>query len=60
MIRVESEYVRESSNVSREEAEEMRFVPSAISIPRGPTLWCDNRCSDTALRFWQFAFGCGR
>ena len=33
----------------------MCFVPSAISIPRGPMFWCDNRCSDTALRFWQFA-----
>ena len=39
VIRVESEetqdYVRESLNLSREEAEELSFVPSAISIPRG-------------------------
>ena len=57
MIRVESEetqdYVRESLNLSLEEAEEMSFVPSAISIPRGPMFWCDNRCSDKALRFWH-------
>ena len=33
----------------------LSFVPSAISIPRGPMFWCDNRCSDKALRFWQFA-----
>ena len=59
VIRVESEetqdYVRESLNLSLDEAEEMSFVPSAISIPRGPLFWCDNRCSDKALRFWQFA-----
>ena len=41
--------------MSREEAEEISFVPSAISIPRGPLFWCDDRCSDEALRFWQFA-----
>ena len=28
---------------------------ATISIPRGLVFWCDNRCSDTALRFWQFA-----
>ena len=39
----------------REEAEEKSFVPSALSIPRGPMFWCDNRCSDKALRFWQLA-----
>ena len=59
MIRVESEetqdYVGESLNLSREEAGEKSFVPSALSIPRGPTFWCDSRCSDKALRFWQFA-----
>ena len=39
VIRVESEetedYVRESLKLSLEEAEEMSFVPSALSIPRG-------------------------
>ena len=58
VIRVESEetqdYVREALNLSRDEAEEIRFVPSAISIPRRPMFWCDTRCSDKALRFWQF------
>ena len=59
VIRVESsetkDYERESLNLSRDEAEEFTFVPSAISIPRGPMFRCDNRCSDKALRFWQFA-----
>ena len=40
MIRVESEetqdHVIESLNLSREEAEEISFVPSAISIPQRP------------------------
>ena len=47
VIRVESEetqdYVRESLKLSLEEAEEISFVPSAISIPRGSMCWCDNR-----------------
>ena len=59
VIRVESEetqdYVRKSWNLSRDEAEEISFVPSAISIPERPLFWCDNRCSDKALSFWQFA-----
>ena len=59
VIRVESEetqdYVRESLNLSREEAEEISFVPSALSFPRGPMFRCDNRCSDKGLRFWQLA-----
>ena len=42
-------------NLIRSEAEETSFVPSAISIPQRPTFWCDNKCSDIALRFWQFA-----
>ena len=50
VIRVESketqDSVRESLNQSREAAEEVRFVPSAISIPQRPMFWCDNRCSD--------------
>ena len=48
------DYVRESLNLSREEAEEIRFVPSAIGIPQRPMFWCDNRCSGKALSFWQF------
>ena len=54
VIRVESEetqdYVRESLNVSQEE-EEISFVPSALSVPRGPMFLCDNRCSEKALTF---------
>ena len=30
-------------------------MPSALSIPRGPLCWCDDRCSEKGLRFWQFA-----
>ena len=59
VIRVESEetqdYVRESLNLSLEEAEEISSVPSAISVPPKPVFRCDNRCSDKALGFWQFA-----
>ena len=59
MIRVESEvtqdYVRESLNLSRDEADDKCFVSSAISIPQRPMFRCDNRCSDKAFRFWQFA-----
>ena len=35
--------------------EEMGFVPCALSIPRGPVYWCDNRCSDKTIRYWQMA-----
>ena len=37
--------MRDSLNLSRAEAEDISFVPSALSIPRGPMFWCDNRCS---------------
>ena len=47
--------MRESLNLSRDEAEEISFVSSAISIPQRPMFWCDNRCSAKALRFGQFA-----
>ena len=50
VIRVESEetqdYVKESLDLSREEAEETSFVPSAISVPPKPMFRCDNRCSE--------------
>ena len=50
VIRVESEEtqdcLRETLAISQEEAVEMGFVPSALSEPRGPIYWCDNRCSD--------------
>ena len=57
VIRVESEetqdYVRETLAISQEAADEVCFVPSALSEPRGPTYWCDNRCSEKAVRYWQ-------
>ena len=46
--------MRGASNLSRDEAKEMSFVPSAITIPQRPMFWCDNQCSGKALRFWQF------
>ena len=54
VFRVESEETQ-AKDLNQEEAEEISFVPSAISIPQRPMFWCDNRCSDKALRFWQFA-----
>ena len=44
------DYVRESLAISQEEAEEMGFVPSAVGEPRGAIYWCDNRCSEKAIR----------
>ena len=49
------DYVRETLAPSQEEAEELGFVPSALSEPRGPIHWCDNRCSEKAVGCWQFA-----
>ena len=59
MIWVESEetqdYVRGMLAISPEEAEELAFVPSPRSEPRGATQFCDNLCSEKAVRYWQFA-----
>ena len=60
VIRVESEetqdYVCETLAISQEEAEEMGFVPSALSEPRGPvgaTIDAVKKPSDTGrLRQW--------
>ena len=49
------DYVRESLATSQEEADDIRFVPSALSEPRGAFYWCDNRCSDKTLRYMQTA-----
>ena len=50
IIRVVSEetqdYVREAKDTDQEEAEELSFVPSAISVPRKPMFRCDNQCSE--------------
>ena len=62
VTRVESaetqDFVRERvahEEINQEEADEMGFVPSALSELRGAFYWCDNRCSDEALRFLQIA-----
>ena len=46
--------VRETPAISQEEADDMGFVPSALSELRA-TYWCDNRCSETAIRYWHIA-----
>ena len=59
VIRVESEetqdYVREANDMNQEEAEEISFVPSAISGPQKPLLRCDKQCSEKSLSCWQLA-----
>ena len=59
VIRVESEEskdnVRETLAISQEEAEEMGFVPSALGELRWSLHWCDNRCSEKAIRYRQIA-----
>ena len=47
--------LRETLAISQEEAGDMGFVPSAFSEPRGAHSWCDNRCSNKALRSMQIA-----
>ena len=47
--------VCEMLSISPQEAEEPAFVPSAISEPRGAFHFWDNRCSENAIRYWQFA-----
>ena len=47
--------VCEALALSQEEAEQSGCVPSALSEPRGPIYWCDNRCSEKAVRYWQIA-----
>ena len=37
--------VRGAMDLSQEEAEEISFGPSAISVPQKPLFRCDNRCS---------------
>ena len=50
IIPVESEetqdYVRKAKDTDQEEAEEMSFVPSAISVARKPMVRCDNQYSE--------------
>ena len=47
VIRGESEETQDYvCGISREEAEELAFVPSALSEPRGSIYFCDNHCSE--------------
>ena len=52
VIRVESEEtqdcVLETLAISQKEADDLGFVPSALSEPRGAIYWCDNQCSEKA------------
>ena len=54
VIRVESEetqyYVCETLAIGQEEAEEIAFVPSVSANNEAPIDWCDNRCSEKAVR----------
>ena len=59
VMRVESEesqgYACKTLTFGQEEADEIAFVPSAVSEPRAPICWCDDRCSEKAIRYWQIA-----
>ena len=59
VIRVEfqetQDHEREANDMNQEEAEEISFAPSAISVPQMPLFRCDNQCNDKTLSFWQFA-----
>ena len=44
-----------NEDFSQEETDEIGFVPSALSEPRGAIHWCDNRCIEKALRYMQIA-----
>ena len=59
VIRAEAQktqdYVREPLAISQGEAEGMGFVLSALGEPRRPIYWCNNRCSEKAIRYWQIA-----
>ena len=52
-IRRNADFARERlahDELCQEEADEVGFVPSASSEPRGAIYWCDNRGSEKALR----------
>ena len=62
MIRVESEEtqncvleLRGRGDVSPEEVEETRFVPSTLSEPRGAAHWCDCPYSEHGFKSHQIA-----
>ena len=41
------DYATEANYLDKEEADEISFVPSTLSVP--------NRCSEKTLSFWHFA-----
>ena len=47
--------MREAKSTDQEEAEELSFVPCAISFPQKLMFRCDNQCSEKTLSFWQLA-----
>ena len=49
-LEITQDHVRETLAISKEEADEMGFVPSVLSEPRRAICWCDNRCSEKATR----------
>ena len=49
------DYVCESLAISQEESDDMGFCAMCFSELRGVYYWCDNRCSDKALRYIQIA-----
>ena len=49
--------MRAANAMEYEEAEEISFVPSAISAPQKPLFRCDNQCSEKTRSFWQLASG---
>ena len=63
VIRVEPEEtedcVKESLGLSREEAEEISFVPCAISVRPRPMFRCDNRCSEKNHKLLAVCFSSG-
>ena len=47
--------MRKAKDTDQEEAEELNFVPSAISVPKKLMFRCDNLCNEKTLSFWQLA-----
>ena len=47
--------MREANDMDQEEAEEISFMPSAMSFPQKQLFRCDNQRSEKTLSFWQLA-----
>ena len=48
---------RKAKSTGQEEAEELRFVPSAISVTQNLVFRCDNQCNGKTLSVWQLGVG---